>query len=331
MILRASQENNTVFTFIKVLVFAISCFVIWLHLSSKADLLHDSQKIIFTAFNARGVFYLFIIILLMVMNWSFEALKWKLLLQNIQDITFLRSLRAVLSGVTVSFFTPNRMGEFAGRILYLEQGNKIKGAMATFVGSTAQLLITLQFGFVAFTLIGPQLVNIDLKLLYTYDVLLCILFFVLTFLWIHIADLSRILSRITILKKFEKITNIFGNFKRRELAYTYLLSFLRYVIFCTQQFLLLKLFNADVNYLFCFLLSGLSFLIITIIPSIAIGELGVRGSVNLTVFALANIDASLILIATFSLWLINLAFPAFIGSFGFLFVKFRSIVNFTKE
>ena len=78
-------------------------------------------------------------------------------------------------------------------------------------------------------------------------------------------------------------------------------------------------------------LSGLSFLIITIIPSIAIGELGVRGSVNLTVFALANIDASLILIATFSLWLINLAFPAFIGSFGFLFVKLRSIVKFTKE
>jgi hypothetical protein len=31
------------------------------------------------------------------------------------------------------------------------------------------------------------------------------------------------------------------------------------------------------------------------------------------------------------LWLINLAFPAFIGSFGFLFVKLRFIVNFTKE
>jgi uncharacterized protein (TIRG00374 family) len=330
MIVKDNKQQNTLFTFIKVLVFAISCFVIWLHLSSKANLLHDSQKVILAALNVRGFFYLFVIILLMVLNWSCEALKWKLLLQYIQDITFLRSLRAVLSGITVSFFTPNRMGEFAGRIVYLDQGNKIKGAMATFVGSTAQLLITLQFGFVAFTLIGSQLVNIDLKLLYTYDVLLCVLFFVLTFLWIHIADLSRILSRITILKKFEKITNIFSSFKRKELAYTYLLSFLRYVIFCTQQFLLLKMFNVEVNYLFCFLLSGLSFLIITIIPSIAIGELGVRGSVNLTVFALANIDASLILIATFSLWLINLAFPAFIGSFGFLFVKLRSIVKFTK-
>jgi len=331
MIVKDNKQQNTLFTFIKVLVFAISCFVIWLHLSSKANLLHDSQKVILAALNVRGFFYLFVIILLMVLNWSCEALKWKLLLKNIQDITFLRSLRAVLSGITVSFFTPNRMGEFAGRIVYLDQGNKIKGAMATFVGSTAQLLITLQFGFVAFTLIGSQLVNIDLKLLYTYDVLLCVLFFILTFLWIHIADLSRILSRITILKKFEKITNIFSSFKRKELAYTYLLSFLRYVIFCTQQFLLLKMFNVEVNYLFCFLLSGLSFLIITIIPSIAIGELGVRGSINLTVFALANIDASLILIATFSLWLINLAFPAFIGSFGFLFVKLRSIINFTKE
>jgi len=330
MIVKDNKQQNTLFTFIKVMVFAILCFVIWLHLSSKANLLHDSQKVILEALNVRGFFYLFVIILLMVLNWSCEALKWKLLLQNIQDITFLRSLRAVLSGITVSFFTPNRMGEFAGRIVYLEQGNKIKGAMATFVGSTSQLLITLQFGFVAFTLIGSQLVNIDLKLLFTYDILLCVLFFVLTFLWIHIADLSRILSCITILKKFEKITNIFSSFKRKELTYTYLLSFIRYVIFCTQQFLLLKMFNVEVNYLFCFLLSGLSFLIITIIPSIAIGELGVRGSVNLTVFALANIDASLILIATFSLWLINLAFPAFIGSFGFLFVKLRSIINFTK-
>ena len=51
-----------------------------------------------------------------------------------------------MSGVTVSIFTPNRTGEFAGRVLHLDAGIRIKAAIASVIGSMNQLLITIIAG-----------------------------------------------------------------------------------------------------------------------------------------------------------------------------------------
>ena len=57
----------------------------------------------------------------MCLNWSIEAIKWRLLIKKMQPITFIEALKGVLSGVAVGTFTPNRIGEFGGRILYLKE------------------------------------------------------------------------------------------------------------------------------------------------------------------------------------------------------------------
>ena len=55
--------------------------------------------------------------------------------------------------------------------------------------------------------------------------------------------------------------------------------------------------------------------VISIIPTIAISEIGVRGSVAVYLFGLISANALGILSATFVLWLINLLIPAIIGTF----------------
>src|SRR4051812_2206215 len=59
---------------------------------------------------------------LMLLNWSLEALKWEIIVNQLQTIGFLKSLRAIFAGISVSIFTPNRIGEFGGRIFFLEAG-----------------------------------------------------------------------------------------------------------------------------------------------------------------------------------------------------------------
>lgn len=72
-----------------------------------------------------------------------ESIKWKLVLAELSPITILKSYKSVLVGQAFAFFTPARSGDYVGRILFLEAGNKLKGLAQMAWASYAQLLITL--------------------------------------------------------------------------------------------------------------------------------------------------------------------------------------------
>ena len=59
-----------------------------------------------------------------------------------------------MTGVTVGTITPNRVGEFAGRILFVEKENRTKASYLTIFGDTAQFCSTLIFGIIGLLLIG---------------------------------------------------------------------------------------------------------------------------------------------------------------------------------
>ena len=314
--------------YIKIMVFLLSWLVIWFHIRSRSSLLHDGADLIAGINNKEGYKHIAIIILLMLINWSLEAVKWQFLLIKIQPVSFIKSLRAVFNGVTVSFYTPNRIGEFAGRVLHLNEGKRLQGSMATFVGSSAQLLITLQAGVLALLIHGSDFINNKYLNFYLYISILIIIF--LSLIWFRMAHLSVFLQRIRLLRNYKWMTSVFEKFNWKDLIFTYVLSFLRFLVFCSQQYLLYKLFNASLGYLNCLILSSISFLFITLIPSIALGELGLRGSVNLSVFSAAVTNPTIILIVTFFLWMINLALPAIIGAASFFFISIKEKINILR-
>jgi hypothetical protein len=63
------------------------------------------------------------------------------------------------------------------------------------------------------------------------------------------------------------------------------------------------------------------FLMLAMVPTIALAELGVRGKVSLFVFGLFSSNSLEILVATAVIWFINIIFPAVAGSFMLLGVK----------
>ena len=67
-----------------------------------------------------------LVIVLVFVNWGFEAKKWKLLITPIQKMSFFTAFKSVLTGVTLSLNTPNRIGEYGGRILYVKEGTGLK-------------------------------------------------------------------------------------------------------------------------------------------------------------------------------------------------------------
>src|SRR5436190_15270805 len=124
---------------------------LWLSWSIFREIKHqpDLKKVwhhILESFHSLLLWNLVAIIILMIVNWSIEAVKWQLAIKTIQRVSFLKAFRAVLSGVSFSVSTPNRVGEYLGRVLYMDEGNRLKTISLTIVGSISQLIITLLMG-----------------------------------------------------------------------------------------------------------------------------------------------------------------------------------------
>src|SRR6478735_8038026 len=108
--------------------------------------LHSTLLSMQASLNGPASWKLLMICGLMVINWSIEARKWQVLLLPIEKMSWWKCLQATLSGVAFAINTPNRIGEYGGRILYVNEGNRIPAMSLTMLGSFSQLLITMLLG-----------------------------------------------------------------------------------------------------------------------------------------------------------------------------------------
>lgn len=265
---------------------------------------------------------IYIVLVMMFMNWLFEALKWRYMIKKIESVSILRSLRAIFTGITVSTFTPNRIGEYGGRVFCLEKGDRIKAVFITVLCSMAQLLTTIIYGSISlYILFDEILIDISLfsiSLLFVVNVLILISYF-------KISNIIKFLSRLNFLKKLERYLEVFSIYSFKDLLITFIFSNIRYFIFSLQFIILLNVFGVDVQFVNALLSVMLIFFFITVTPTITIAEIGVRGSVAIFVLGLFSSNDMGILSATTTLWLINLILPAIIGSFFVFSLKiFRS-------
>ena len=318
---------------IKILIIALAFWFIYRRLFVK-DRLDEAIKNFQDNFNQPSfIIGLLLVAALMLVNWTIETLKWRFLISKIEKLSFLNALIAVFSGITVSLFTPNRVGEYAGRVFVLEKADRWEGVLITMLGSFSQLMVTLVAGAVGFIFFAAEFLNPDgipenyfLAIIFIasiFIILLLLLFFNVSFLTGIINKLPRRLQ------KLKHYGVIFSYYSKAELLLALLMSLVRYMVFVTQFYLLLRLFGVNIPFCYSLLMVSMIFLSMAAIPTIALTELGVRGSVALYFIglyfiahhAVANNDLGIIT-ALSVLWLINLAIPALLGAVFVFRLKF---------
>jgi uncharacterized membrane protein YbhN (UPF0104 family) len=261
--------------------------------------------------------WMFIVSLILTFfNWGLETTKWRLLILKIENISFGRAFKAILSGVTVSVFTPNRIGEYAGRVVYINNADRIKAALITVISSLSQLTITLLVGALALLFYLSKYYGDVIGDLSMYiGVQLYIVFFVLILLvFINTSIITVVLSKVKFLaERFKKYIEVFSYYKQSELLMTLFLSLARYLVFSIQYFLLLKFFDVEISLTESLILIPVYFIALTAIPTITLAELGVREVVAITVFSVVSNNEIGMVSTSFVIWLINLAIPALIG------------------
>jgi hypothetical protein len=93
------------------------------------------------------------------------------------------------------------------------------------------------------------------------------------------------------------------------------------MVFSAQYLILLKVMGVDMVWWQGFLMIFLMYLIMAILPTIAIAELGIRGEIGLFLFGLISVNKIGIIAGTIGIWLINLVIPAILGSLLLLGIK----------
>ncbi len=258
----------------------------------------------------------------MILNWSIEAIKWKLLIKQITTIRFLKSLQIIITSITIGIFTPNRIGELAGRAYFLKKGKRTYGLLAAGIGSFAQLTVTVIMGLIGFTLFllyFPDKIHIN-SLFNEFSALL-ILIFALVLLWcfFNVQKIKPLLLKIPYLKKKSEQIHFLSLQSKNSLITILLYSFLRYFIFSLQFYLLLLIFDVQIRFLESFVAITLTYLFMAVIPTTTLAELGVRGSLAIFFVGMFTQHIPGIILATIFIWIINLAIPAIAGAPFLLF------------
>ena len=263
--------------------------------------------------------YLVGVILMMFLNWLVEALKWRYMISKIENISIMTAFRAVFTGITVSTFTPNRIGEYGGRVFCLEKGDRIKAVFITVLCSMSQLLVTILYGSISLFILFDEIL-IDKTFLSVSLLILLNLF--LLFSYFNISYIVNFLGKFKLINSFKKYLEVLVMYNFKDLLIAFIYSNTRYFIFSLQFIILLHVFGINISFMDAILSVMLIFFFITITPTITIAEIGVRGSVAIFVLGLFSSNDIAILSSTTLLWLINLIIPAIIGSFFIFSLKF---------
>ena len=98
-------------------------------------------------------------------------------------------------------------------------------------------------------------------------------------------------------------------------------SFIRYLIFSFQLYVLLLIFGVTINYFEAMILISSMYVLSSIIPTLLMFDVVIKSSVAVYVFSLAGIDELTILCVMTLMWLLNFVLPSIFGSYYVLQFK----------
>lgn len=272
----------------------------------------------FDEFGSIGMAFMVLIVSFTLLNWLLEIHKWKFLMKSLQKISFSEALEQSLGSLTASLITPNRIGEYGAKAIYYPRKLRPGVMIRNFIGNASQMTITVIFGvLVIFTFrsyLAPQNF-LSTELLVTMAFIVVALGFL--FYWIVLKS-----DRFSWLKNIKSLFEI--PYKVYQKALTY--SVLRYLVFSHQFYLLLIFFEVDIAYPQALSAIALMYFISSAIPGFVLFDWLVKGSVAVTLFGFLGVSEIVILCITTTMWIMNFALPAMIGSVYVMKFNPRSLV-----
>jgi hypothetical protein len=317
-----TASAKKIFSYLLKAVILVLAFLFIYHRVNNNDNLRQFENLIARISRNQVIITMSLIVLLMIVNWLLESLKWQYLTRKLVKITAWEAIEAVFCGLTWAIFTPNRIGEYGGRVMFLPNRKRIHGVFAMAVGSFAQNVITNITGLLAALWFIYHFLEINIWV-YLGIVLLILLFLVLLLIfYFNIKWLVGILDKVSFLKKYRRFFDIMGRYANRELLIVVGYSLARFFVFSFQYYLVIHLLLPELPF-FEMMMTVIVFIFIqSAMPSLDLLDIGVRSFTAAHLFLYITNQQIAIIAAVSSIWLVNLIIPAILGSVFVLKLKF---------
>jgi hypothetical protein len=143
----------------------------------------------------------------------------------------------------------------------------------------------------------------------------------LILMYYKLSWITIMLEKVPFISKYKFFIQNVEEYHWKELTRILSLSAGRFIVFIIQYLLMLKAFNVNIG-----LVDGgwtvcVLFLVLAVIPTMPMAELGVRGEASIKLFGLLSANTIGIIATSTAIWLINLIIPALAGSLFILGIK----------
>lgn len=295
-------KQFTVFT-IKLLIVTAAFYFIYDQLANNDQL--DWQKFSALLKEKQSLIGILFLLSFSVANRFLEILKWQNLVTVIKPISTGESTKQVLGALTAGIFTPNGLGEYAGKALYFEKLKTKKIIFLNLICNGIQMILTIVFGIIGLFILGYWqwalgLIGISLLLL-----------------------LASFLSKkikikgYSIEKLLDKINEIPKSIHKKNTA----LAICRYLVFSHQYYFLFIAFDVDLPYITMMATIATVYFLASSLPSFQFLDFAVKGSVAVFFFGKLSVNEWIVVFISTLMWFLNVVLPVVIGSYFVL--KFK--------
>ncbi len=306
---------------IKLAVIGIAYWFIYRAVSNKVEL-NQFKQLLANVSRSKVIITMTVVCLLMLLNWLLEAFKWKYLIRKLQRMSIWQSIEAIFCGLTWAIFTPNRLGEYGGRVLFLPPNKRGYGVFTMAVGSFGQNVVTNVVGATALLSFVFMYLHLNVGVLILLTVLGVSLAAIMLTCFFNIRWLADLLNKVKFLQKYERFFNIIAQYRTRELATVMLFCVSRFAVFSSEYYLVIHMLLPELPAVPMLIMVFNMFFIQSALPTLDLVDVGLRGMTAATFFSYITTQKIAVIACVSSIWFINLIVPAIIGSVFVLKIRF---------
>jgi len=259
----------------------------------------DWEKFIVLFQKNQSVGGISFILLLSVLNRFFEILKWQNLVSYLHKISVMEATKQVLGALTAGLFTPNGIGEYAGKALFFKKSETKKIIFLNLICNGIQMILSMVFGAIGLWVLGYGL--------WVLGILGISIFFILfSFLFKKIK-----IKGYSIEKLIHKINEIPKSIHQKNIF----LAVCRYLVFSHQYYFLFLAFDVELPYLTMMATIASVYFLASSLPTFQFLDFAVKGSVAVYFFGILGINEWIVVFISTLMWFLNVVLPVIIGSY----------------
>ncbi|MEW5676858.1 hypothetical protein ABGT15_11140 [Flavobacterium enshiense] len=252
-----------------------------------------------------------LILLLTFLNRFLEILKWQNLVKVIRNISIGEASKQVLAALTAGLFTPNGIGEYAGKALFFDKSQTKKIVFLNLICNGIQMILTILFG-----IFGLLYFNAEFQVITTETVGL--LFGALTVLILVLFFTKKInIKGYSLEKLIHKINEIPKTIHQKNI----LLAIGRYLVFSHQYYFLFLIFDVEIPYFLLMATITSVYFLASSLPTFQFLDFAVKGSVAVYFFGLLGVNEWIVVFISTLMWFLNTVIPVTVGSYFVLNFK----------